>query len=289
VFDDDDESHPSLPPPAPEERPMTIPMGVLWAVLASAGMLLILSVTQALRPGAVTDLVNIQGCMAVAFLTAIFLMGRVHANLHTLPDFLGIRHTHPLLHVIAAPLGVALTIPAEILHRAIERKWPTPPDQVLEQLAAFRMDSQLRRIVIPLVVIAIGPLVEELFFRGALFRGLRRVHPDSVVVPVIALLFSAAHIDTRAMLPLFVLGLFLGLLRTGSGSLLPALIAHMAFNAVGIFELLRAQPNPETDTAPLPAAWSAGGLAATLVLTALFVYVARRSSRAQLAREEDSK
>jgi len=268
---------------------MTIAMAVLWAVLASSGMLLLLSVTQAWRPGAATDLVNIQGCMAVAFLLAIFLMGRVHANLHTLPDFLGIRHTHPLLHLLALPLGVALTIPAEIIHRAVERRWPTPPDLVLDQLAAFRMDSQPRRILIPFVVIAIGPLIEELFFRGAVHRGLRRLHADSIVVPVIALLFSAAHIDVRAMLPLFVLGLFLGLLRTGSGSLLPALIAHMSFNAVGIFELLRSQPNPETDAAPLPASWALGGLAATIVLTAAFVYVARRSSRASLAREEDSK
>lgn len=267
---------------------MTIPMAVLWAVLASSGMLLLLSVTQAMRPGAATDLVNIQGCMAVAFLSAIFLMGRVHANLHTLRDLLGIRHSHPLLHVLAAPLGVALTIPAEIMHRAIERKWPTPPEQVLDQLAAFRMDTRLRTILIPFVVIAVGPLVEELFFRGALHRGLRRLHSDSIAVPVVALLFSAAHIDVRAAAPLFVLGLFLGLLRAGSGSLLPALIAHMAFNAVGIFELLRGQPNPEADTAPLPLGWSIGGIAATLVLTAAFVYTARRSNRARLAREEDS-
>jgi hypothetical protein len=284
VFDDE-EGRPSTSPP--QERPMTIPLAVLWAVLASSGMLLLLSVTESLRPGAAIDLVNIQGCMAIAFLTSIFLMGRVHASQRTLSDFLGIRPTNPLLHLLAGAVGAALTIPAELVHRAIERRWPTPPEQLLDQIAAFRMDSQLRRVLIPLVVVAIGPLIEELFFRGALHRGLRRLHPDAMVLPVVAVLFSAAHLDVRAMLPLFALGLFLGLLRTVSGSLLPPLIAHMSFNAVGIFELLRSGQTPEVDTSPLPVALIVFGLSASSLLTAAFVYVARRSTRAARARQED--
>ena len=267
---------------------MTIPMAVLWAVLASSSMLLLLSVTQSLRPGAATDLVNIQACMAIAFLTCIFLMGRVHASRHTLPDLLGVRPTHKLLHVLAAGLGAALTVPAELVHRAIERKWPTPSEQILDQLAAFRMDTQLRRVLIPVAVVAVGPLIEEMFFRGAMYRGLRRVHPEAIAVPVIALLFSAAHIDLRAMLPLFALGLFLGLLRAGSGSILPSLIAHMTFNAVGIFEMMRSPQTPEVDTSPMPVALTVSGIAASVLLTAAFVFVARRSSLAQRARQEDS-
>ncbi|MBI5536189.1 MAG: CPBP family intramembrane metalloprotease [Deltaproteobacteria bacterium] len=267
---------------------MTIPLAVIWSLLASAGWIAVASLTMLLRPSAATDLVNIQACMALAYLLAIFLMARVHAFQHTLADFLGIRHTHPLLYGLAACIGVSLTIPAEIIRRAIERRWHTPPEEVLDQISAFRMDTPIRHVLIPLVVIAVGPLIEELFFRGALQRGLRRVYPDATVVPLVAVLFAAAHQDARAMLPLFIVGLMLCTLRSGSGSLLPPLIAHMCFNAVGIFEMLRGQGSAETETTPLPLSWSVAGIAATAVFTAAFVLVARRSSRAQSARQEDS-
>jgi membrane protease YdiL (CAAX protease family) len=267
---------------------MTIPMAVLWSLLASAGWIVIASLTVLIRPAAATDLVNVQACMALAYLLAIFLMARVHAGQHALSDFLGARPTHPLLYVLAAGVGIASTIPAEIVHRAIERRWPTPPEELLDQITAFRVDTPVRLVLIPFVVIAVGPLIEELFFRGALHRGLRRVYADTTVLPLVAVLFAAAHQDRRAMLPLFMVGLMLGLLRAAGGSIVASLIAHMSFNAVGIFELLRGNGNIDSDNAPLPWSWSLAGIAATALMTTGFVLVAGRSERACRARQEDA-
>jgi hypothetical protein len=285
VFDDEEEGRPSIRPPV--ERPMTIPLAVVWSMLASAGWIAVASVTMLLRTTAATDLVNIQACMALAYLLAIFLMARVHAFQHTLADFLGVRRTHPLLYGLAACIGVALTIPAEIVHRAIEHRWPTPPDDILDEIALLRMDTPARHVLIPLVVIAVGPLIEELFFRGALQRGLRRIHPDGIVIPLVAVLFASAHQDARAMLPLFLVGLVLCYLRSASGSILAPLIAHMSFNAVPIYEMLRGKGNAQPDASTLPLSLSAGGIAASALLIAGFVFVARRSTRAQSARQED--
>lgn len=266
---------------------MTLPLAVLWSFLATALTIILLYITQALRPGAVTDLVNGLACTAAAYLLCIFLMARTHAGQTALGDLLAIRKTHPLLYVIAAGIGVALQVPAEIVRRAVERRWPTPPELILDQIATFRIDTTSRRILVPLVVAAIGPLIEEMFFRGALQRGLRRLHTDARVIPVVALLFAVGHVDPRSMLPIFMIGLFLSLLRSASGSLLPSLIAHMAFNGVVVFELLRGTISLEPETAPLPLPLVAAGLAGSVLLTAAFIWVAARSQTALRARQED--
>ncbi len=266
---------------------MTLPFAALWASLATGLTILLLFLTHSLRPGASTDLVNGLGCTAAAYLLCVFLIARTHAGQQNLADLLGVRKTHPLLYLLGAAVGVCLQIPAEIVRRAIERRWPTPPDIILDQIATFRIDTTSRRILVPLVVAALGPLIEELFFRGALQRSLRKLHTDARVVPVVALLFAIGHVDPRSMLPIFMIGMFLGLLRSSSGSLLPSLVAHMAFNGVVVFELVRGTINLEPETSPLPVPWAVGGIAGTLMFTAAFVWVAARSGTALRARQED--
>ncbi len=286
MFEDpEEEGRPSNEPPV--ERPMTLPLAVLWSFLATSLTIILLYVTQSLRPGAATDLVNGLACTAVAYLLCIFLMARTHARQMQLGDLLAIRKTHPLLYVLAAAIGLSLQIPAEIVRRAVERRWPTPPEIILDQLATFRIDSSGRRILVPLIVAALGPLIEEMFFRGALQRGLRKLHTDARVIPVVALLFAVGHVDPRSMLPIFMIGMFLSLLRSASGSLMPSLIAHMAFNGVVVFELVRGTINLEPETTPLPLPLAAAGLAGTLLFTAAFIWVAARSETALRARQED--
>jgi membrane protease YdiL (CAAX protease family) len=266
---------------------MTIAAAVMWSMLASGLMVLLLVLARAVRPGSMTDLVSLTGCTAVAYLVCIYLIARVHASGMTLSDLLGVRRTHPGFYALGALLGVALQVPAELLHRAIERRWPTPPEVIAEQVATFRIDTLGRRVMVSVVVACLGPLVEEMFFRGALHRTLRRVHADALVVPAVAALFAAGHLDPRVMLPIFVVGVVLGLVRAASGSLLPALSAHVGFNAVVVFGLLSGMMTIEADVRPLPRSVVVGGLASTAVLLAAVLLLARTSARAAKAREED--
>jgi membrane protease YdiL (CAAX protease family) len=287
VFDDDDEEEPRPSEGPPEERPMTLLTAFLWFFLATSILQLLLFVTHSARPGASTDLVNGLGCTAVAYLLSVYFMARVHGGAQPLSQLLGVRGTHPLLPVLSGLLGVAIQVPAEMLQRFIERRWPTPVEEIAEQMAALRVETWTQRLVLPVVIACLGPLIEEVFYRGALQRALRRVYPDTMVVPVVALLFALGHGNPRALAPIFVVGLAFGLVRALSGSLLSPLVAHMCFNCVVVIGLLTGSLTIEPDVRPLPWALALGGIAATILLVAAIIFVARRSERAERARQED--
>ena len=93
------------------------------------------------------------------------------------------------------------------------------------------------------LAITIGPLFEELVFRGYLFWAigtlLQRLAPSLGPLTTIwvAALFSLAHapkpgITDTQLAAIFGTGLLFGLQRQRSGSTLPPVIAHMVFNAV---------------------------------------------------------
>ncbi len=73
-------------------------------------------------------------------------------------------------------------------------------------------------------------LVEELMFRGLVTRAFeKRSHAEMVVVP--SLLFGLFHLEPTQMAGTVVLGIAFGLTRLYSGSLVPSIIAHAAYNA----------------------------------------------------------
>ena len=91
--------------------------------------------------------------------------------------------------------------------------------------------------------ITLGPLVEELIFRGILFYGVllllgRRLrNAEWLTVLLIAAAFAASHagkagITTLQIGTIFLTGTLYGWLRKGSGSTVPPFCAHVAYNTV---------------------------------------------------------
>ena len=80
----------------------------------------------------------------------------------------------------------------------------------------------------------VTPLSEELLFRGFALRGMiRSIGPGPAVVAT-ALLFSVLHLKPEVMIPIFITGLALGLLRVKTGSLWPCVVAHAGQNALAL-------------------------------------------------------
>ena len=90
-------------------------------------------------------------------------------------------------------------------------------------------------LVLCAVVLA-APVIEELVFRGALFRALERSFHKGVAIFVPSVLFALAHTDPVQMAYAFVLGLLLAVTRARSGRLLPCIFLHMAFNAANFLQ-----------------------------------------------------
>ena len=100
----------------------------------------------------------------------------------------------------------------------------------------------------------IAPIAEEIFFRGVIYAGLRKRLP---VVPALVLssaLFASAHMDSMRLLP-FVLGVVAALLMEFTGSLVPAILAHMGVN-IG-FVMFLANRGHLAKAAPTWAVWAA--------------------------------
>lgn len=100
------------------------------------------------------------------------------------------------------------------------------------------LDSPLAIIALVLGVAVGAPLVEELFYRGIIQGSLVEKIGDIPGLLVASLIFGAVHIRLIEIFPLAVAGLGFGLLVHFTGRLLPAIIAHMAFNTFTLIVLL---------------------------------------------------
>lgn len=94
-------------------------------------------------------------------------------------------------------------------------------------------------LIVLLVFLAIGaPLVEELFFRGLLFRALLGRLPVSIATISSAVLFALAHFEAVQFAGLAVFGVVLAYMAWRTGRLGMSMGAHMAFNAAAVLSVV---------------------------------------------------
>ena len=114
------------------------------------------------------------------------------------------------------------------------------PDDIGDEL------DEISGTLMGLVTIGIlGPLGEELLFRGAVLRSLLEWRPIRsmpwIAIVLSAALFSLVHMNPAQMPGSFMMGLLFGWLAYRTGSLLPGIVGHMFNNSLAcITEMLPA-------------------------------------------------
>jgi membrane protease YdiL (CAAX protease family) len=258
----------------------------MWSVSAIAAFDFFLAlVVASAGQSTALDLVSRVLCEAAAFMATLLLLTLVHERERPLADVLGLRRTPVLLLVLGVLLGVALQGPIDLIVGVIYRRYPLPQDQV--DLLHELFDVKALHLQVALVVAAgvVGPVAEELFFRGGLFRGLRRLHGAATTVFGITVFFALAHREPRNFLPDLLGGLAMGYVRSMSGSLWPALLMHAAFNTMSSILALVAGPEADVFTP-----WQKmAAVVACAALLPLFGRIASRSEVCAAAREADLK
>ncbi len=83
-----------------------------------------------------------------------------------------------------------------------------------------------------------APFVEEIFFRGFLFQGLRRRHGWNKAAIYSSIVFAVLHLDLVALIPTFVLGYVLSWICHKANSLWPGVILHFLVNFITICSIL---------------------------------------------------
>lgn len=94
------------------------------------------------------------------------------------------------------------------------------------------------RIVLALMVCIGAPIAEELMYRGLLLGALRQRMGRWPAVMCSAVIFGLVHFQGVQLPGLILIGLILASLATWSGRLGTSMVAHAAFNAVTVFQLL---------------------------------------------------
>lgn len=133
----------------------------------------------------------------------------------------------PLRLSIVAPLLVVCSAGAILALEALS--WAPISDVYSKEFHEALAGSRVSEL---LLVVLVGPVLEELFFRGWMLRSLLRRYSVRTSVLASALLFAAAHGDPSYAMVVFPLGIFFAWLVLKTDSLVPSLIGHITINAI---------------------------------------------------------
>lgn len=149
-----------------------------------------------------------------------------------------------------APIDVPLGLAAGVLFQLVVLRIFYLPILVLTDTDVDELSESAREItdradgafsVTMLVILVVigAPVVEELFYRGLLLRSLERRFGSVVAVVASGAFFGVVHYPNVIGIPgLALFGIFLAAITVRSGRLGLAIVAHMAFNAVTVINLL---------------------------------------------------
>ena len=87
-------------------------------------------------------------------------------------------------------------------------------------------------------IIIVAPIVEELVFRGYVYRVLKFRSNNSVACVVTAIIFALLHFNVSAFIPLFVFSMCLIKAYEDSSDIREPIVMHSLFNTVGVIGAL---------------------------------------------------
>jgi membrane protease YdiL (CAAX protease family) len=128
---------------------------------------------------------------------------------------------------VVPPLLIVLFFMALI---AKSVSYEPPPQPVVEMY--IRESAPKFLLFFTVFVAVLGPLMEELFFRGFAYKALRTRFGVNAAMTATALFFALLHTSVVAFIPIFLLGFFLNYLYEKTGSLVPGMVAHMTHNLI---------------------------------------------------------
>lgn len=92
------------------------------------------------------------------------------------------------------------------------------------------MQTRLDYFLLLVMVVIIGPAVEEIIFRGYLYTAFRKYFSFVFSVLVTSFLFSFIHADVFALIPIFCIGFVLSVVYEYTGSIVSSFTAHALWN-----------------------------------------------------------
>jgi membrane protease YdiL (CAAX protease family) len=125
-------------------------------------------------------------------------------------------------------LGASLALSVLLISALLPSAGQTPLERLLTSKSAILMFAVFG--------VAVAPMLEEIIFRGFLFKVLWEIGGASAAILVTAALFALLHAGQLAgnwwsVLLIFIVGCILSVVRHRSNSIIPSFIVHTSYNA----------------------------------------------------------
>lgn len=151
-----------------------------------------------------------------------------------------------------------------------------PPAELVKKLEGLLLFDGAPLWGVLLLGAVLPAICEEALFRGLIFGALQRLGAGWALL-ISSLLFGLAHGSVYRLLPTFVLGMVMGLLRWRSRSLVPSMVFHGLHNGLAV-TLLSTRPSwagALLGGASLPGAWI--GVGSVVFAVGMWVVLGGRS------------
>lgn len=172
--------------------------------------------------------------IAYAIITAIFaaLVFRTVFREGKLATLKGKSKNLPYTIVGMLLFTVAMQYVTTYLLNAFASAFPSWLEEYNELMDSAGISNEMT-VAMTLYTIVLGPVCEELLFRGITFSASRKVMPYYFAILVQAIMFGAFHMNKLQGLYAFVLGLGLGYIMYLYDNLWITIAIHMLYNLLG--------------------------------------------------------
>jgi membrane protease YdiL (CAAX protease family) len=141
------------------------------------------------------------------------------------------------------PMGIAAGLAAQLVLPFLYGLFVS--DRTLDRLddparaLADSAGSTWAKVLFALTTVLVAPFAEELFYRGLILRSIERKAGVWPALAITTVIFAVLHFQGLQLVGLVVAGGVFGVLAVVTGRLGPAMAAHMAFNGLAVWQLLR--------------------------------------------------
>lgn len=131
-------------------------------------------------------------------------------------------------YVFILPILIAVLILSTMLLNAIGYKFPAQP------VFDIFLEEKRSNVILFLTVFVsiLGPIIEEIFFRGFLYSAVRKRFGVLSGVLLSAALFSMLHANMAGFAPIMILGILMAFLYETTGSLVAPMVVHIIHNSI---------------------------------------------------------
>ncbi len=181
-----------------------------------------------------TDPVTLAALSAAVLGAAVLLAVRVSAPELPVREALLVRPVTRRAFALCLLGGAAMQVPLQEIANHLQERWPIPLDELLVQHALLTPDTWVDGVGAVIAFALVAPVGEELFFRGVMLPGLERRYGRAPAVFGSAVLFGALHYHGFVVPVVYatIAGFALGALASRTGSVVPAIAAHVGNNGI---------------------------------------------------------